>query len=106
MSQLASTNTQYPDPLYSELDTLFSYKTTLVEMHPTLVFQILVSYKADHLWMQLQLQIQANSNFGVNITILLFVLGSTPSIDINAYLVPHRDGDKNLLLNVMSIKEI
>ena len=37
LSRLANANTQHPDPLHSKLDTLFTYNTTLVEMHPALV---------------------------------------------------------------------
>ena len=47
LSHLASTNTGHADPYHSELDILFAYSTTLVELHPTLISQILAGYNAD-----------------------------------------------------------
>ena len=46
-SRLASANTRHLDPLHSELDALFTYNTTLVEMHPALVSRTLAGYKED-----------------------------------------------------------
>ncbi len=47
LSRLASANTGHADPHHLELDVLFTYSTTLVELHPALVSRILAGYKAD-----------------------------------------------------------
>ncbi len=106
LSQLVSANTRHPDPLHSELDILFTYNTTLVEIHPALVSQILAGYKEDPWWARLQLQIQTNSDLGVDIATLLFVIGSTPPTDTDFYLTPRPDGDENLLLSPMPTEQI
>lgn len=54
LSRLASANTCQSDSQYSELDALFIYNPTLVEIHPALVSQILAGYKADPWWARLQ----------------------------------------------------
>lgn len=47
LSRLASSNRGHADPQYSELNALFTYSTTLVELHPTLISRILAGYEAD-----------------------------------------------------------
>ena len=47
LSRLANANSSSTDARHSELDALFLYNTTLVEIYPTLVSQILASYDAD-----------------------------------------------------------
>ena len=47
LSRLASTNTRHSDPQHSELDALFTYNTTLVEIYLALVSRILAGYEAD-----------------------------------------------------------
>ena len=47
LSQLASANVGQANPSYSELDALFTYNTTLVEIHPELISRILAGYEAD-----------------------------------------------------------
>ncbi len=106
LSRLASANIRYLDPLYSELDVLFTYNITLVEMHPAMMSRILASYKTDAWWAQLQLQIQANSNLGADVATLLFVVGSTLPTDTNPYLTPCSNGDENLPISAMSIEKI
>lgn len=48
LSQLASVNIGQADPSYSELDVLFIYNTTLIEIHPKLISRILARYEADN----------------------------------------------------------
>lgn len=55
LSRLANANTRYPNLLYSELDILFTYNTTLIKIYPALVSQILAGYKEDLWWVRLQL---------------------------------------------------
>ena len=47
LSRLASTNVSYTDPSYSEFDALFTYNTTLIEIHLGLVSRILTGYVDD-----------------------------------------------------------
>ena len=47
LSRLASTNVGCTDPSYSELNALFTYNTTLIEIHPGLVSRILAGYEDD-----------------------------------------------------------
>lgn len=49
LSRLASANTNLPsqDPDYSELDALFTYSATLVEIHPGLIKKIIEGYQKD-----------------------------------------------------------
>ncbi len=96
LSRLASANTQHPDPQHSELDALFTYNTTLVEMHPALVSQILAGYQADPWWARLHRQIQANKDLGADAATLPFVVGSTPPADSDPYLTPRLAGDEDL----------
>lgn len=57
LSRLASAGAPPADPHYSELDVLFLYNTTLVEIHPTLVLRIIAGYNADTWWSWLQTQV-------------------------------------------------
>ena len=54
LSRLASSNIGTTEPSYFELDALFLYNTTLVEIHPTLVSRIIAGYNADAWWSRLQ----------------------------------------------------
>lgn len=47
LSRLASANSPPTDARHSELDALFVYNTTLIEIHLTLVSRILAGYDAD-----------------------------------------------------------
>lgn len=53
LSQLTSANTLLSNPQHLELKVLFTYNTTLVEIYPTMISQILASYKANLWWAQL-----------------------------------------------------
>lgn len=57
VSLLASTNVGCTNPFYSELDALFTYNTTLVEIHPTLISTILAGYEADKYWARVYCQV-------------------------------------------------
>lgn len=50
LSHLASTTIEQVDLHHLELDTLFTYSTTLVELHPTLISRILAGYNTDPWW--------------------------------------------------------
>ena len=106
LSRLASANTRNPDPLHSELDALFTYNITFIEMHPALVSRILAGYKEDPWWVQLQSQIQANSDLGADAATLPFVVASTSPTDTDSYLAPRRDGNENLPLSLIPTEQI
>lgn len=97
LSRLASVNVGQADLSYSELDTLFAYSTTLVEIHPELISRIFAGYKANDYWSRLQCQVQANKDLSANTTSFLFVLGSTPPTDADLYLTPRPEGETKLL---------
>ena len=105
LSWLASANTRHPDPQHSELDALFTYNTTLVEMHPALVSWILADYQADPWWAQLHRQIQANDNLGADSTTLPFVGGSMPPADSDPYLTPRPAGDEDFSPRFADVEE-
>lgn len=88
LSRLASANIGQTNPSYSELDTLFTYNTTLVEICSELISRILTGYKANKYWLRLQRQVQANNKLGIDKTFFLFVLGLIPPTDANPYLTP------------------
>ena len=50
LSRLASTNSSGHDPEYAELDALFVYHTTLVQINSDLVKCILDGYTSDEWW--------------------------------------------------------
>lgn len=95
LSRLASAS-RYPDPEHSELDALFIYNTTLVEMYLALMSRNLAGYQADPWWARLHRLIQENNNLGSDAATLPFVIGSTPPADSDPYLTPRPDGDEDL----------
>lgn len=97
LSQLASANVGQANPSYSELDTLFIYNTTLVEIWPELISRILAEYEANNYWSRLQRQVQANKDLGADKTFFPFVLGSTLPTDADPYLTPHPEGEAKVL---------
>ena len=104
LSQLASTNVGCSDPSHSELDVLFTYNTTLIEIHPTLVSRILAGYNADPWRVRLRLQIQRNSNLGTDATALPFVLGFVSPKDADSYMEPRPEGGDLLATNALCIQ--
>lgn len=54
----------------------------------------------------LQLQIKANNHLGADAATLPLVVGSTHPTDLDPYLTPRPDGDEDLLLNLIAIKDI
>ena len=105
LSRLASAITRHPDPQHSELDALFTYNITLVEMHLALVSRIMAGYQADPWWAWLHRQIQANDDLGADATTLLFVVGSTLSADSEPYLAPCLVGDEDLSPSFADVEE-
>lgn len=96
LSRLASANAAPMNSHHSELDALFVYNATLVEIHPTLVSRILAGYDSDPWWARLQIQIRANRDLQADAATLPFVLGSPPPTDADPYLAP-RPEDATLL---------
>lgn len=92
LSRFASINTYHSDPQHSELDALFTYNATFVEIHLVLVSQILAGYRADPWWERLHQQVRANANLGADAATLLFVIGSTPTTDSDPYMGLRPDG--------------
>lgn len=105
LSRLASSKTGHADPQHSELDALFTYSTTLVKLHPTLISRILAGYEADPLWARLQQQIQLNNDLGADAATLQFVIGSTPSTDSDPYMASRPEGKKCLQPNTLPALE-
>ena len=97
LSRVASANVGQADPSYSELDALFTYNTTLVEIHPELILRILAGYKTDNYWSRFHRQVQANKDLSADKASLPFVLGSTPPTDADPYLTPRPEGEAKVL---------
>lgn len=84
LSHLASANTNFPseDPNYSELDVLFTYNTTLIDIHPDLVKQIVRGYKVDSWLAKIWQQIEENDKLGLDQAFLSFVKGNILATDV------------------------
>lgn len=93
LSCLASANTNLPslDQEYSELDALFTYTTTLVDIHPDLIKRIIDGYKADEWWSKLLRQVKDNEAFGVDKAILSFVKEIPIPTDSDPYFLLHQN---------------
>ena len=88
LSRLASTNVGCSNPFQSELDALFTYNATLIEIHPNLISRILAGYKDDKYWARLRCQVQANEDLGDNKAVLPFITGGSYRSDNDSYMVP------------------
>lgn len=87
---MASTNTTLPsrNPNYSELDALFTYSTTLIDIHPDLVQKIVTGYKKDAWWAKIFYQVQENKKLGLDQALLPFVRGDVCPVDSDPYYLP------------------
>ena len=85
LSRLASANNTFQDDEYSELDSLFAYHTTLVEINPDLVKRILDGYAADSWWARVHKQILDNKELGSDKAILPFVVADSLPSDSDPY---------------------
>lgn len=77
LSKITSTNNTVYDNEYSELNSLFAYYTTLVEINLDLVKHILNGYTADNWWTKVHKQILDNNELGPDKTILPFVVANS-----------------------------
>lgn len=90
LSRFASANTIlfFLDPEYSELDTLFTYTTILVDIHPDLIKKINDGYKANEWWFRLLRQVKNNKAFGNDKVIFSFIKRIPMPIDSGSYFTP------------------
>lgn len=90
LSRFASANTNLSsfDPEYSELDTLFTYITTLVDIHPDLIKRIINDYKANEWWSRLLHQVEDNKALDGNKAIFSFVKKILMLMDSDCYFTP------------------
>ncbi len=90
LSRLASPNTNIPslNPEYSELDVLFTYTTTLIDIHPNLIKRIIDSYKANEWWSKLLRHVEDNEALGGDKAILTFVKEIPMPTDSELYFTP------------------
>lgn len=95
LSRLTSANRAGHDNLYSELDALFTYHTTLVGISPKLATQILDGYLSDDWWVKVRKQLLTNKNLGPDKVVLPFVFGLTkdPSSADQYFLPRPKAGD-------------
>lgn len=105
LSRLASANTNLPseDPNYSELDALFTYNITLIDIHPDIVKRIVKGYKADNWWAKIWRQIDENDKLGPDRALLPFVKGNTPPTDADPYFTPRPEP---LLQTISPLQEL
>ena len=89
LSRLTSANRAGHDKVYSELDALFTYHATLVEISPDLIKRILDGYLADDWWVKVRKQLLANDNLGPDKAILPFMFASAePPSSADPYFLP------------------
>lgn len=89
MSRLASANRAENNEVYSELDVLFTYNATLVEISSNLIKRILDIYLANDWWVKIRKQLLTNDNLDPNKTILPFIFGSIKlSLSADSYFLP------------------
>lgn len=99
LSRLASANDTFQDDEYSELDFLFAYHTTLVEINPDLVKRILERYAADSWWTRVHKQILDNEELGSDKAILLFVVADSLPSDSDPYFQPRPEESEGMSNN-------
>ena len=95
LSRLASTNVGCSDASHTELDALFTYNATLIEIHPDLISRILAGYEDDEYWARLRRQVQANEDLGDDKAVLLFITGGSYRSDSDPYMVPRPKSSTN-----------
>ena len=88
LSRLASTNVGCSDASHSELNALFTYNATLIEIYPNLVSKILAGYEDDEYWACLRRQVQANEDLGDDKAALPFITGGSYRSDNDPYMMP------------------
>lgn len=103
LSRLASANNSGHDPEYSELDALFVYHITLVQISPDLVKRILDGYASDEWWSKIRKQVLDNKKLGVDKALLPFVLADAQLSDSDPYFQPRPEPPKNTALESDSI---
>lgn len=88
LSRLASANFPGYNKVYSELDALFTYYATLMEISPNLIKRIFNGYPAQNWWVKVPKQLLTNDNLGRDKAILLFIFGSTkPPSSADSYFI-------------------
>lgn len=95
LSRLASTNVGCSDASHSELDALFMYNATLIEIHPDLTSRILAGYEDDEYWARLRRQVQANEDLGEDKAVLPFITRGTYRSDSDPYMVSRPENSTN-----------
>ena len=95
LSRLASINVGCSDPSHSELDVMFTYNTTIIEIHPNLISRILAWYEDDEYWARLHRQVQANKDLGDDIAMLPFLTGGSYKSDSDPYILPRPESSTN-----------
>ncbi len=89
LSRLASASHAGHDEVYSELDALFTYHATLMEISPNLIKHIFDGYLANDWWVKVRKQLLTNDNLGPDKAILPFIFGSTkPLSSADPYFMP------------------
>lgn len=106
LSCLANATPTPTDPHYSELDALYIYNITLIEIHPYLVSRILAGYNSNPWWARLHQQIRSNHNLGVNAAALPFRLGFPLAKNADPYLAsrPESSEPTNLAEDFAALK--
>lgn len=103
LSRLASTNNAGHNPKYSELDTLFVYHTTLVQINLDLVKHILDGYTSNEWWSKVYKQVLDNKKLGVDKALLPFVLADAQLSNSDPYFQPRPKPPEDTMLESDSI---
>ena len=102
LNRLASTDSNLLDhvPEYAELDVLFAYSTTLVELRLTMLSMIIRGYGRDTWLRKIFSQVEENKSLGINKAVLSFEKSKPAATASDPYFQPRpelsQDRDLNL----------
>ena len=85
LSRLASTNDQPEPPGHAELDVLYAYTATLVEMDDDFKRRIVKGYRSDPSWTKVLLTLNKEASYDEDAAKLPFVLGETVTSAAKAF---------------------
>ena len=95
LSRLANLNTETCSSEHSELNILFTYNATLVELFDQFYDKILKSYFENSVWKKIATMIKNNNKLENNVVELSFNMQTSISIEIDAYMKSRSNSSTN-----------
>ena len=96
LSRLASTNLAVLKSNHFELDALFCYNTTLIEMFDEFCKKMIEGYANDPVWKKVHQTILRNNRLGINAANLSFTIESMP-FEIDSYMESRSENEPALI---------